>query len=476
MNLWFVLVLLVIPVTALLLGPLIGRARKAPARREHAIAVHRRQLVELAEEEARNLIGGEEAATARLEIERRLLRAAEGEEGPGDPGEGARMPAIVAVLSLPLAAIAVYAVLGSPDRPGAPWVGGEAPAAEAPLPQEILTLQARMAARPDDVEGWRVLGRALLANGRPTAAADAFHKALQREPEDAATESDLGEALTLAADGTVRPAARAAFEAALVRDSELSKPRYYLALAEWQQGRPQAAFDGWLALAKTAPADAPWIDLLLIRLARAARELAIPLEGELPPVFLARLRGHEKARAGGPPAMPPAARGAPPGAPDPSLVEGMTAGERTEFIESMVARLAERLEREPDDYEGWMRLGRSYGVLGKAGKSAEAYGRATALRPDDPAPLVARARGLMSAVGEKAPPPARAIADFRRVLELDPGHGEAIWVVGLAEARGGRPREAVALWERLLAKIDPELPQHKLLAAEIERAKTALEK
>ncbi len=154
----------------------------------------------------------------------------------------------------------------------------------------------------------------------------------------------------------------------------------------------------------------------------------------------------------------------------------MTAGERTEFIESMVARLAERLEREPDDYEGWMRLGRSYGVLGKAGKSAEAYGRATALRPDDPAPLVARARGLMSAVGEKAPPPARAIADFRRVLELDPGHGEAIWVVGLAEARGGRPREAIALWERLLAKIDPELPQHKLLAAEIERAKTALEK
>ena len=66
------------------------------------------------------------------------------------------------------------------------------------------------------------------------------------------------------------------------------------------------------------------------------------------------------------------------------------------------------------------------------------------------------------------------VADFRRVLELDPTHGEALWVVGLAEAREGRPREAIELWERLLAKIDPSLPQHALLAKEIDRARKAL--
>ncbi len=473
MNLWFVLALLVVPVTALMLGPLLGRARVQTSRRAHALAVHRRQLAELEEEVAQNLIREEEALSARLEIERRLLRAAEA-EGPADDevaADGGRMPAVVVVLTLPLIALLIYGTLGRPEQPGTHWTGGaHAPQARAPLSAEVRELQARLAADPSDAEGWRVLGRSLIAAGRPTEAAEAFTEALKHVPEDAATESDLGEALTLASEGKVRPAARAAFEAARDRDPTLAKPHYYLALAEWQNGRPQAAYDGWLALAKTAQPGAPWIDLVLVRLARAARDLAISLEDELPPLFLTRYREQSGATASAP--HPP---GAAPGQPDPSLVEGMSADERSEFIASMVARLAERLAEAPDDYEGWMRLGRAYGVLGKADESAEAYGRAAALHPDDSAPLLARARGLMGAAGEGSPTPAQAIADFRRVLDLAPEHGEALWVVGLAESRAGRPHAAIALWERLLAKIDPSLPQHALLAREIERAKNALD-
>ncbi len=465
MSLWLVLAVLAASMTAMLLVPLFGRARAPRARREHDIAVHRRQLAELEEDLVRGLIGAGEAATARLEIERRLLRLVDLAEDGGEAGDRSRLPAIVVVLALPAIALGLYALLGSPGLEGAVPAPRPEAEARAPLSKEVRQLRARLAEAPGDVEGWRVLGHALLAHGRATAAAEAFYEAVARAPGEARSEADLGEALTLAAEGTVRPAARAAFEAARARDPALPRPHYYLALAEWQAGRPQAAFDGWLALAKTASVDAPWLDRVLLRLARAGEKLAIPLEDELPPAFLARLRSHE-ARA----------RTAAPGAPDPSLVEGMDEGERAAFIGAMVARLAARLEQTPEDFDGWMRLGRAYGVLQRGAEAVAAYGRASALRPEHPAPLVARARASIAAAADEAALPAAALDDFRRVLELDPEHGEALWFVGLSESRSGRLARAVELWERLLAKIEPGLPQADLLAGEIARARAALEK
>ena len=50
------------------------------------------------------------------------------------------------------------------------------------------------------------------------------------------------------------------------------------------------------------------------------------------------------------------------------------------MIRGMVARLAERLQENPNDLEGWERLARSYEVLGEAGKAENARMRAQALR------------------------------------------------------------------------------------------------
>ena len=56
----------------------------------------------------------------------------------------------------------------------------------------------------------------------------------------------------------------------------------------------------------------------------------------------------------------------------------MSAGEQAAFIRSMVARLAERLEAEPGDFQGWLRLARAYGVLGEAEQARAALSRAEA--------------------------------------------------------------------------------------------------
>ncbi len=62
----------------------------------------------------------------------------------------------------------------------------------------------------------------------------------------------------------------------------------------------------------------------------------------------------------------------------------MSPDQQAAFIRSMVARLAERLETEPGDVQGWLRLARAYGVLGEPAKAEAALARAAALVRDLP--------------------------------------------------------------------------------------------
>ena len=48
------------------------------------------------------------------------------------------------------------------------------------------------------------------------------------------------------------------------------------------------------------------------------------------------------------------------------------------MIETMVAGLDEKLRRNPQDAEGWMKLMRSYVVLGKSAQAEDAFRRGTA--------------------------------------------------------------------------------------------------
>ncbi len=49
------------------------------------------------------------------------------------------------------------------------------------------------------------------------------------------------------------------------------------------------------------------------------------------------------------------------------------------MIRTMVNRLADRLQENPDDLEGWKRLARAYEVLGETEKANHAHDRIRAL-------------------------------------------------------------------------------------------------
>jgi cytochrome c-type biogenesis protein CcmH len=129
----------------------------------------------------------------------------------------------------------------------------------------------------------------------------------------------------------------------------------------------------------------------------------------------------------------------------------------------MVEGLAARLEDDPGDLDGWLRLGRSYGVLGELAKTSAAFGEAAKLAPDDVAVLVSYADALMAEAGPDAAPPPAVVALYERILDLDPGHVDALWMVAMARAESGDLEGSIGLLEHLLSALPEGNESHVMI-------------
>jgi cytochrome c-type biogenesis protein CcmH len=118
----------------------------------------------------------------------------------------------------------------------------------------------------------------------------------------------------------------------------------------------------WKSLAEDVPAASPWVRLLREQIARAAGELGI----DAPAI--------SRAPEGAPGAAP---RG--PSSADVEAAQEMTPEDRMAFIRSMVEQLAARLDSQPADPDGWLRLARAYDVLGEGDKARAALASAEAV-------------------------------------------------------------------------------------------------
>jgi cytochrome c-type biogenesis protein CcmH len=106
----------------------------------------------------------------------------------------------------------------------------------------------------------------------------------------------------------------------------------------------------------------------------------------------AKLRRIEELVAGGSQPPNPAAVASAPPMPGPSTADvkaanDMSADQRNTMIRGMVARLAERLKQDGSDVESWLRLLRSYMVLGDKDQARAAAADARRALASDPEKL-----------------------------------------------------------------------------------------
>ena len=121
----------------------------------------------------------------------------------------------------------------------------------------------------------------------------------------------------------------------------------------------------------------------------------------------------------------------------------------------MVARLAARLEDNPDDLEGWLKLARSYRVLGDKPKTLSALAGAGRVAPLNVEVQLMHAAEIIQQAGPDSAVPAAAVSLLQRVLSLDAKNRDALYFVGLSQAQAGELTNAIATWQRLLQELEP---------------------
>lgn len=306
-----------------------------------AQAVYRRQLTEIDDLAERGLLGEAEAKAARAEASRRLLDAAEAAPQAWSADPGARLPILLAVAVTSAVALGLYLTQGAPGAPDQPY----AQRLQAWREGDLMRLRPAEAAavlrqvvreRPDDAEGYRLLGMVEGAAQNPLGAVSALRKAAALAPQRPEIWQMLGEA-QISAAGKVDADAQAAFRRLLTLQPGNPSARYFLAQGKAEAGDPAGAVADLRALL----ADLPTGDER-----RGAVEATI-------------------AQVAGQPA--------PTQNPD-----------QLAMIQGMVEGLASRLKSNPDDAEGWVRLVRAYAVLGETQKRDDAYATARARYADRP--------------------------------------------------------------------------------------------
>lgn len=328
------------------------RAAVAPQGEDPGLTTHRRQLAEIDDLVARGLLSPDEQAEARAEAGRRLLAADAVVRAP--PRAGGLMIATAVAALAPLAALSLYARVGSPGQPDAPMA--ERVAAWSRQPVETLSAEQIAAAltevakkTPNDARLLALLAEKRQEAGDTFGAGKALREAIRIEPNNAALWARQGEVFVLMSNGEVGADARAAFREALRLDPASPSARYFLALADISDGQTARGLTVWRGLLAQLPTENPYHATL-------AAEIA------------------EVERTGKPPQPQP---------------QQQAAKVTPEQIRGMVEGLAARLEADPNDPEGWLRLVRAYGVLGETAKRDAALARARTLYKDQPQVLKA---------------------------------------------------------------------------------------
>jgi cytochrome c-type biogenesis protein CcmH len=351
MLFWIFIALLTFAVAASFLLPLIRSGVHAEVQaRDGAMAVYRDQLQELERDKASALISAQEADYARAEIARRLLSTESGASVASvkQPSRHMIAQAFVVVL-VPVLGLGLYLFLGNPGMPSQPL------AARLAQPGNDINLLIAKAERhlmenPNDGAGWDVLAPIYLRQNRIGDAQLAFQNAIRLSGETPERLNGLAEAMVLQSDGVITDDARDLFQRSVTLNADNPRAEYYLALALEQSGKRDEALAAFKAIAAKSPPDAPWQQLVMRHIAQnSASPAAVPSVSNAKP---APLRNPDAAAV--------------------AAAQSMSDADRQNMIAGMVASLDAKLKADPDNFEGWMRLVRSYVMLKDEAKALDA--------------------------------------------------------------------------------------------------------
>jgi cytochrome c-type biogenesis protein CcmH len=163
------------------------------------------------------------------------------------------------ILGLPIAAIALYSGISNfpwDDPTAAASAPSHGEGAAGSMDEVTQQLEARLAADPGDLEGWRMLGRTYLVNGNAAKAVTTYERVIEisggGDPE---MQLDLAEALVLTNDPASQGRALKIIDDALAADPNNGKALWYSGVIAIRADDKETAKARWTKLLEQNPPD-----------------------------------------------------------------------------------------------------------------------------------------------------------------------------------------------------------------------------
>ncbi|HVE48573.1 MAG TPA: c-type cytochrome biogenesis protein CcmI [Casimicrobiaceae bacterium] len=271
---------------AWVLVPLLKRRPDVALERDATnLSVLRDQRDELEADLANGVIAAEAYEAARIELDRRVLDETISTSASTSPTPSGVVSAVIVAAALPIVAIVLYLVFGTPTALLPEQLASATPSAPAPklsaqdIEGMIERVKERLAREPNNLEGWIVLARTYYALGRAEEAAKAFERAATLTPNDANLLADYADALGQVQNGSLEGKPAELIARALAIDPKQWKANALAGTLAFAHKDFAKAIDHWQRVQESVPPDSP-VAISIAGSIAQARQLAGGPRGE----------------------------------------------------------------------------------------------------------------------------------------------------------------------------------------------------
>ena len=461
--LWLIAALLLVIAVMVLSRPLfrtysdseLAQSQKQANRRKSLnIELYEQKKAQIEQDFANGLLDEEAKVQAQNEIEHSLIQDAEvsGSETLVQLSNGhAKVLTMTFMLFIPIFSVVTYAFI-KPDNYD--QVVLKQPLPEQPGSQQapdinamVVSLENKLKANPDNIQGWNMLGRSYVVMQRFADAVIAYGKAIELSKTSQESVPDLEinyvEALMQTGKKENYAKARTVLVDLLAKNPDDGDALWFMGFLDYEAGNKASVIERWTHLLSLLPPTSEQ--------AQVVNSYLVQVKGEMSGAVnnIATDNATVQVQTETPSQVPPAQS-----TPGPVPGQQMTGSkEEQAFIASMIARVESRVKENPDDVKSWKTLGKSYGVLNRHVDSANAYAKAVALDSSDVDTLIKYANASIK-TGEVSQLDSARIV-FAQLLDQNDENVDALFLSGMLARAAGDTAEAKMFWNKLL----PLLPE-----------------
>ena len=466
--LWFIAALLLIIAIMALSRPLFRtysdselahNEKQANRRKALNIELYEQKKAQIELEFANGLLDEEAKIQAQNEIEHSLIQDAEvsGTSTLVQLSNGhAKALTMTFMLFIPIFSVVTYAFI-KPDN-------YEQVVLKQPLPAQpgsqqapdisamVVSLENKLKANPDNIQGWNMLGRSYVVMQRFQDAVNAYAKAMELSKTSQEAVPDLAinyvEALMQTGEKENYAKARLVLTDLLVKNPDDGDALWFMGFLDYEAGDKNLVIERWTHLLSLLPPTSEQAQVVNSYLTQVKGELS----GDSINTASNNTANEMQVKSS---AQPPASQTVPGPAPGQQMTGSK---EEQAFIASMVARVESRVKENPEDVKSWKMLGKSYGVLNRYVDSANAYAKAVALDHSDIDTLINYANASIKTGEMSQLDNARIV--FAQILDENDENVDALFLSGMLARAAGDTAEAKMFWNKLLPLLPEGSPGH----------------